>query len=265
MDIENEGTEVESQEDVESGSSPGEDTESSEGAETAGAAPAETKQDEPAPFHEHPRFKELVEQKNHAIAAQKELEVRFAKLQQQWDDSQKPKAPDEKAQLLDDLKKVDPRLAKMLEEISGSTQELQEFRDWRSKFEQQQTINQAVGKINQLHEANKLAPEMRQFVNSQLDLLYMQGKLNMGNLEASYKEVHEGFKKFEDSVRRAERESYVKDKSKDSKIPTSQPKGTPAKQTAKKQAFSSDKEVARQQIVDRFIKLKAAEKEASPV
>lgn len=240
------------------------------------AAPKQEQQPEPTPFHEHPRFKELVEQKNHAIAAQRAMEQKLAQLEQSFQSRQAPVAPSkeqaELQSLINDLKQVDPRLAAQIESAHKATSQVQELQKQLQQFEQKQVqearsreVQQAVARINQMHEANKVSPELKQFINDRLDLAYAHGKLNPQNLEAVYKEVHEGFKKFEDSLRRSERESYVKSKTADSKIPASQPKGTPAKPAEKKPAFSKDPEVAKQQIVSRYLKAKAAEKDSSPV
>jgi hypothetical protein len=271
---ENEGQEQETET---SASAESHSEESGEGQSGEGqqAAPKQ-EQPEPTPFHEHPRFKELVEQKNQAIAAQKAMEQKLSQLEQNFQSRKAPEAPSkeqtELQSLIDDLKKVDPRLAAQIESAHKASSQVQQLQEKLAQFEQSQVqearsreVQQAVSRINQMHETNKVSPELKTFINDKLDLMYAHGKLNSQNLDTAYKEVYDGFKKFEDSLRRSERESYVKSKTADSKIPSSQPKGTPAKPASKKPAFSTDPEVAKQQIVSRYLKAKAAEKDSSPV
>lgn len=238
------------------------------------AAPKETQtNNEPTtPFHEHPRFKELVEQKNQALQAQRALEQKLQEIERRVSQHQQPQTPQAQArdELIEDLKKIDPRLAERLERFTqGQTKvdellkKLEGLEKKDQQRDQQAVVQTAVSKINQLHETNKVSPELKQMINDKLDLLYMQGKLNLQNLDATYKQSYEAFKKYEDTLTRTVRESYVKDKKQDAQVPTSQPKGTPAKPAPKKPNWSKDPEVAKAQVVSRYLKQIASEKEAS--
>ena len=264
-----EGTEVESTETDASSESSTEETSSASASEAQEAASKE----EQTPFHEHPRFKELVEQKNQAIQSQRQLETKLAELEKRFSQpTQQTPSQAEKDELIEDLKKIDPRLAERLEKFGKSSQtveqllsRLENFEKQAAQKEQQQVLQSAVAKVNQLHEANKVAPELREIINYKLDALYAQGKLNQQTLEAEYKKALDGFNKFLESRDRETTKKYVEDKKKDSKIPTSQPKGTPAKAAPKKPNWSADKETARAQIVNRYLKQAAANKEADSV
>jgi hypothetical protein len=245
--------------------------------ESAAATSVAKPKEEPTPFHEHPRFKELVEQKNSAVAAQKSLEQKLASLEARFNQpAATPKAPSreesEFESLIKDLKQVDPRLAAVLEANAKSarmSEELQKrletFEKTSAEKEQEAVRLNAVAKVNHLHETNKVSAEVKQFINDRLDIMYMQGKLNPQNLEAEYKNAYDGISKYIDSVKRSERESYVVDKKKDAAVPTSQPKGKPAQAPTKKPTFSKDKETARQEIVSRFLKQHAANRDADAV
>lgn len=251
--------------------------------ETGGEAPAkveaapEQKQDT-TPFHEHPRFKELVEQKNESARRYQDMESRYQTLQQQLSslkESQQPKAPSEFDQLIKDLKGVDPRLAAALESQAKAAESAKSLEARLEAFEKQsqeaartQTLSTAVAKINSLHDSNKMSDFGKQFINNQMDIAYRNGQLNASDLkavESMYGEASKAIKAYEESLKRATTESYVQDKKKDASVPTSQPKGAPAKPAAKKNPFSSDKETAKQQIVSRYLKQAAANREADPV
>ncbi len=225
---------------------------------------------------EHPRFKELNSQRNEAVEQARALKSQIDALQGQFKEFQTPRGPTkdqtEFESLISDLKKVDPRLAAVIEANQSATKELQALKQQQQTFTQQYeeaqrqaTVKETVAKINQFHEANKLTPEVRELINAKLDNLYMQGKLNPQNIDSEYKSQLDGFNKFIETLKRTERESYVKEKKADSSVPASQPKGTPAKPAPKKPNWSKDPEQARQQIVNKYLKQSAANKEADAV
>lgn len=223
---------------------------------------------------EHPRFKELVDQKNAALSQSKSLEQKLAQLEARFNQPapQVAKPDTEYDSLIKDLKGIDPRLAAQVERHAKAAQTVEELQKRLEGLEtstkeqmQQATIKEAVGKVNQLHEANKVSPELKQLINDKLDLLYAQGKLDPSKIETEYKSTLDSYSKIFDEIKRAERASYVTDKKKDASVPTSQPKGTPAKQASKKPSWSPDKETARQQIVSRFLKQQAANRDADAV
>lgn len=265
-------------EDIESGATEGESPDASstgpDGGDAAKTAAPKQEQDT-TPFHEHPRFKELVEQKNEALKRYQDMESRYKTIEQQISslkESSQPKGPTEFDQLILDLKKIDPRLASALEAQAKSAKSSEALQARLDAFEKQsqesarsQQVQTAVAKINQMHESNKASPEIKQFINDKLDLMYMQGKLSLQNLDQVYKEQYDTIKKYEDSLTRSIRESYVKDKKKDSSVPTSQPKGAPAKAATKKPGFSKDPETARAQVVSRYLKQAAANRDADAV
>lgn len=267
-------TELEDTQSDESGAS---SEPSSEGSGEADAKPSaqETKPEPTVDWEQafnHPRFKELVDQKNQALEQQRASEQKYYQLEARLNALNQPQTQAQKDDLIEDLRKVDPRLADRLEKATGYESQIKDLVKRLEGFEKkdseratQQTIQNAVSRINQMHETNKVSQEMKQFINDRLDLGYMQGKLTPQNLDKVYKETYDQFKKYEDAIKRAERESYVKAKKEDANVPASQPKGTPAKSASKKPSWSKDPEVARQQVVNRFLKQQAANKEADSV
>lgn len=270
-------SEIESGANSEGASSDASDDSSGNGEQAKASAPKEQPETiDYSKAFEHPRFKELVEQKNQALAAQKSLEQRYAQLEQRLNQPQTPQGPSKEQTefdgLINDLKQVDPRLAAQFQAMSKANTTVTELQQKLEAFEKRDAesrrnseIQSAVAKINQLHETNKVSPEVKAILNDKFDLLYMQGKLTPQNLEEVYKGSHESISKFMDSLKRSEREAYVADKKKDASVPTSQPKGTPAKSAPKKTAWSKDPEVAKQQIVSRFLKQQSANKDADSV
>ncbi len=242
--------------------------------EPAKAAAPEQKQDT-TPFHEHPRFKELVEQKNEALRRQQEIDSRYRQLEQQLNslkDSQ-PKAPTETDQLIADLKKVDPRLANVIEsqlKAAKTAEEVQkrleQFENQSKESSRQQTVSNAIAKINSLHESNKMSDFGKQFINNQIDIAYRSGQLNAGDLkavESAYGEASKAIKAYEDSLKRSITESYVQAKTKDANVPSSVPKGAQAKPAQKALNVHKDKESLKAAVVKSFMKEQAASRDAT--
>lgn len=249
-------------------------SESSAPAPAQADATAESQKVDSTPFHEHPRFKELVEQKNEALKNYQSMQDRFKSLEQQlssFKDSQ-PKPPSEFDTLIKDLKQVDPRLAAALEANMKSSEQAKALQERLDNFEKQSheqkaqsALTNAVSKINSMHELNKLPDFAKSVINNQLDLAYRSQKLNPSDLkgiETAYNEALKGFKSFEETFKRSVTEGYVKDKAKDSSVPTSQPKGTPAKATQKAPPTFKDKDALRSAVVKSYLKDQAASRDA---
>lgn len=272
-----EENEVES---TESGVSEGSSTEASESSSQGSEGgkqlsfSQEIKQPE-TPFHEHPRFKELVEQKNEALRRHQEMDSRYKALEQQLNSikESQPKAPSETDALLADLKKIDPRLANVIESQLKAAKTAEDVQKRLEQFEQQsqanakqQTLISAVAKINSLHESNKMSEFGKQFINNQLDLAYRNGKIDASDLKAvegAYQEASKAIKAYEDSLKRDTTASYVQDKKKDASVPTSQPKGAPPKAAQKPLNVPKDKEQLRAAVVKSFLKEQAANRDAT--
>lgn len=241
----------------------------------APAQAAAPKQDE-TPFHEHPRFKELVEQKNRALDSQRTLELKLAQLEGRLQSQTPTQAKAEKDELIEDLRKIDPRLAARLEKFGGSLQtveqlqaKLESFEKTNQEREQQTHAQNAISRVNSMHETHKVAPAIRAAVDAQMNSLYYQGKLDIRNpqaIEKAYTEALEPFKAYAEEVKREATKGYVQQKKADSNIPSSQPKGAPASKPKSKDVpqFAS-REERNAAIAREFIQQTRAKREASPV
>lgn len=247
----------------------------SDGGAPAQAAASEQKQDiDWSKAFEHPRFKEVIGQKNEALKQYQDMESRYKALEQQlnsFKDTQ-PKAPTETDALLADLKKIDPRLANLLEQNLRSAETTKSVQERLEKFEQQSqesarqnTLNTAVAKINSLHETNKMSDFGKKFINNELDLAYRSGQLKAQDLKAvelAYSEASKAIKAYEDSLKRDVTKSYVQDKTKDSSVPTSVPKGAQAKPAQKALPAFKSKEDLKAAVIKSYLKESAASKDA---
>lgn len=222
----------------------------------------EAKQTQPdnTPFHEHPRFKELVEQKNNYAKELQAYQQRQADLERRMAELSKPKpeAPKEDA-LISRLMGIDEEFGgrfKTLAEQAAMASKLQERLD---QMEQQQFVSQAVSTIKNLHTEMKVSPDAQARYDRELDWAYKSGQIrSIDDVQKVYKQVHEAETKYLDAVRRAERESYLTTKKADAKAPATQPKGKPVNQDGKAE-WSKDPTVRRQQAIQKILSQANAE------
>ena len=212
------------------------------------------------PFHQHPRWIERDNELKAERAARQQLEQRYAQIESKFAEMQKASAgPDERTELLKRLEGIDPAFGKLISELVTTPKELQELKAWKQEYEAQQTRTQAVSTVNSLHEQNKVDGELKDIINETLVAMDAQGKIKgVEDLPRAYKEVHERFSRYIDSVKRGVTASYVAEKKTDGKVPTSQPKGAPVKSQGNKFQFNTrDREAGLSQVVQQYIKSKS--------
>lgn len=212
------------------------------------------------PFHEHPRFKELVEQKNQALAAQKDYEQRVGQMESQLkllnDGKLSQKQEDA---LISRLKGIDPEFGARIEKLNSALPTIEALQNKLQAMERQSFEEKAISQVNSLHDQFKVSKELKDLYNAQLYMAEQQGRIkSINDIPNVYKAIHESFSKILDGVKRTERESYVADKKKDNKVPTSQPKGKPALPDNKFK-YSKDKEAAKAEVVSRYLKMSQQE------
>lgn len=206
------------------------------------------------PFHEHPRFRELVEQKNKYAESYKTLEQQYKQMAKQLEELNSRMSPKkEEDPLVARLKGIDPEFGERFEKLSSTEKELAELRQWREQMEMDRIRTSAVNTVSQLHTQNKVPAELQEFYNEQLEAMYARNpQAFLSDINSAYKTVHDRVSKILESRDRATRESYVSAKKADSKAPSSQPKGKPV--NTGQEELSSDPEVARKQVISRVLK-----------
>jgi hypothetical protein len=225
--FENEGTEIESQTDVTPetpSESPESQPEQQEGQEVQAATP---KQPE-VPFHEHPRWKEVMEERNAERQARAQLEQQLQQMQKQILEAQKPKStqPDFKevsSKMLERLKGIDPEYAQYTEMLQqqalSAKEELQAFRE-------EQFVNSAVSKVQELNSKNGVTQEVAALYEAQLDRAYREGKIrSLADLEKTYASIHEPFSKMLAEREKQALAKYTTEKKAAAAKPAAQPKG----------------------------------------
>lgn len=215
------------------------------------------------PFHEHPRFKELVDQKNQFSTKASELERQVQEMQARLQSFSTNKTDAQKKEdaLLSRLKSIDPEFGERFAEVDGLRDQIKQFKEWQQNFEREKVRTEAFNTLNQLHEQNKVAPEWRDIYNSQIELAAMRNpNIGLKDLPQLYKSVHDAVNKNIESLKRQTTASYVDAKKADTKAPTAAPKGK-AVSPVKSGEYSKDPGKARQEMVSKILKEARASKD----
>lgn len=218
--FENEGTEIESTTDVVEESSSG--SQDSSQTEQQAAAPKE----ETLPFHEHPRWKEVMEERNTERQRAQALEQRLADMDRRYQELSRPRQEPKKDALLDRLIEIDPEFGNKFGEISKQAQLAAQLQEQLNSFKEERVVESLKGKFEDLASQSKLDPADKSLYFAQLDLAYRQGKLRSpADVENHFKAIHEPRAKQLEAYKRAAIEEYTKAKKADANKPTGQPKG----------------------------------------
>ena len=242
--FENEGTEIEStQSDVSEDSS----SEGQSDAQTASQGSEPKKVEEPRIPYE--RFQEMVAQRKEAEQKMQQYEQRMADMERRYQESQRPKAEDKPHPLLERLMEIDPEFGqefKSVREQAALTKQLQEE---LSSMRQEQFVNSALGKFDELTKANNVSPEIAELYKSNIDLMYREGKIKtLSDLEKAYTTLHGSTSKFLQAQERSIIEKYTTSKKADAKAPSAQLKGRAPSQS-KTIEFSKNPQEAKAQLI----------------
>lgn len=245
----NEDTEieqVEQQSDVQQESSS--ETQNDSQAVQQEAAPKVEKE---VPFHEHPRWKEIMEERNAERQARASLEQQIAAMQKQLQESLKPKTQAQDP-MYERLRGIDPEFADYLKDVREQASLAKQLQDELSNLKQEQFTSAAMNKFNELNKANSVSPELAELYFSKLDLGVRTGEIrDLASLEKTYNALHANTKKFLEAQERSVIEKYTASKKTDASKPT----GTAKANTPKAQSkvdLSKDPAEARAQLIKRI-------------
>lgn len=247
--------------DVSPDSSPETQVEEHQPAEPSPSEPsqeaAQPKAESEVPFHMHPRFQELVHEKN-------QYREQLQALSKQVEDLKKLSAQQTQPQkdaLLERLKGIDPEFAERfgkVNEVDTLKQELEEFRQWREQMAIQQTQSQIESLKDKFYQENNIPAEQRDLYEALVSQQAAKDpSLKISDLPRVMKQVHESIGKMFQKVERSTAKSFVEGKKTEAAKPTSLPKGAPAK------AVKADQQNLSRQELRELIKKEALEEARS--
>jgi hypothetical protein len=253
------------EEDVIDGSSPQEETneqqpaESTQPEETQEAAPQQAKEDN-TPFHMHPRFQEVISQKNQLAEQNKTFERQLQDLQRQLQALNKPEAPKANP-IRERLTGIDKEFAEYVgsvEKIPELEKQLQDFQEWRQQQAAQANQQAAVSTKEKFYSENKVPAEHREIYDAQIVAIANSNpKLQVSDLPQVMKGIHEKMTKLFQSTQRDATKQLVDAKKVSAAKPSTQPKGLPAS-SVKKSAPASKADLRAEMIASVLGEVKAA-------
>lgn len=220
--------------------------------ETSTAPKAQEASEQAKPFHEDPRVQEYVERQ--ISRRTQAFEQQLAEMQRRMAESPKPQT-NTAHPFVQKLTEIDPKYGEWAANLEKSAQEVAEFRQWREEQQTQALIQKYESGIEKLHAENKVPKEYQEIYKAQIDAEAARNpKLGIKDLPDVYKSVHERISK----ALRATTAAYVKDKTQDSKVPTS-PKGGKAPSTKGEKPKFGSKDEMYSSIVKQALKSSSAE------
>ncbi len=192
--------------------------------ETAAETTQEVKAPAEPPFHEHPRFKELIEQNREAKQREEKYQQDMYRLQAQLEalrENSKPKPEPVKDQFLADLEKVNPAYAKSLEPIYAAASQAKALEQRLAQFEQAQFAEKAVSHFNKSLDDLKITDPMDRrimdrAVRAEVYEREQKGqKLTLKDLDKITNDFHAEYKATMDARERAITAKYVQNKQND--------------------------------------------------
>ena len=220
------------------------------GAESQAAAPEETPEEKPAPFHEHPRFKEIIDQNRNfkeqlelSKGAAEKYQQDLVRLQTQMEmlrEQSKPKIEPIKDKFLADLEKIDPAYSKYMETVQMQANKSAALEQRLAQFEQAQFQREAVSYFNKLLDDTKITDPMdrkivERAVKAEVYELESQGKkLSLKDLENITKNFHAEYKASLEAREKVITAKYVQGKTQDKGTPRGATGGTAVSTGAKK-------------------------------
>jgi uncharacterized protein YdcH (DUF465 family) len=204
------------------------DSNESSSSEASSAAPAQKSEDN-VPFHMHPRFQEVISEKNALREQTQALAKQLEQLQSQMKSSQ----PAQKDELMERLKGIDPAFAERfgkLNEVDHLKNELAEFKQWREQSAAQQLQQQISSSKDKFYTENSVPSDRRDLYEALVnDIAGANPKLTVNDLPAVMKQVHEKLGKMFQSVERSTTKNFVDGKKAEANKPSTMKPGAPAK------------------------------------
>lgn len=195
-----------------------------ENGETQVSPQVKKQEEEQIPFHEHPRFRELIEQ-NRSMREQESLRGQVLdNLQRELAilrEQAKPKVEQPKDPFLAALESVDPKYAQSLQGIYGKAAKVEQLEQRLAQYEQQQYAKEAQGHFNKLLDTNKVTDPFdrkvyERAVRAEVYERESQGqKLSLKDLDKIVNDFHTDYSKTMEERSRKVTASYVQAKTGD--------------------------------------------------
>ena len=217
--------------------------------------------DRSTPFHEHPRFKELIDYKNQSEQRLQQYEEKLQQMASQYEQAMKAQRAQAEAPkmhpFVNRLREIDPMYGEWAQTLEQKAAVVEQLKAELDNMRNERLRSDYESGVSKLHAASKLPEKLQPFVKKELDNLIYQNKLTrLEDLPKAYKEVADEYSKLLEQEKRADRAQLVQEKSKDAKIPTSAKGKTPPKSQSSE--YTGDREADMATIARRVLKISRA-------
>ena len=198
----------------------------------------------------HPRFREVIEQKNSFAKKIAEMERSHADVLAKLQALQQPQAPKAEDALLKQLQEANPEFASRFKQLMDRMQSVDSIESEIKAFKQQQSVQAAQNQFQSLLTEHKVPAEYAEIYDAMIRAEGAKNpKLSVQDLPDVFRSVHDRYSKIIDGVKRSVTESYVQSKTKDAKTPAPSARNT-ASTTTKEVKQSKDPYENRKNTVD---------------
>lgn len=165
------------------------------------------------PFHEHPRFKEIIEEKNslqrRVEEMQQEFQERMEQIQQAQEASTKKEDP-----LFERLDSIDPEFAGKFREIYQNTQaaqtQLQQFQEWQQAQQNEAIANRFYSEVDGMVAEAKVPEALHDVYRLEMETIAKNNPhLDFQDLPKVFNDVHQKWQTRLDGLSRAQKQQYV--------------------------------------------------------
>lgn len=220
---------------------------------------------EQTPFHEHPRFKELIDSNRTYKEQLSSYEQRMEAMQRQFQEQitrMQPAPQKEINPFVSKLKEIDPRYAEWAEQLEARATKAEAVERDLQEFKRERLVSNYESSVEKLHAEHKISDELKPYVKAHLDALAVSGQLKeLSQVPEIYKKVAERYQQLVSNVERATTAKYTQAKKADNKTPASQPKGKAPTSRNEKGQFTGDREADSALIAKRVMEVVRAERD----
>lgn len=243
-------------------SSTSQDSDQSSSDKPAQEGQSASKPEAELPFHQHPRFQELIQERKSMSSQFEKLQAQYADMEKRYQTNQQEKEAASKPvnPFVAKLREIDPAYAEYIESLETRASKADTIEQRLQEQDRQRLVSDYESGISKLYSDNKVPEELRPFIKEQLDSMAISGQLkHLKDLPEVFKSVQERYSKLAEGWERKTRASYVTDKGKDSAAPSSQNRGKPAKPGSGKSEYTGDRENDMALIARKALRISKAE------
>lgn len=206
--------------------------------------------EESTPFHMHPRFQEVITQKNELAQRLDEMQKAYQQKMQSYEMQMQeimqrvPKTQPVNP-MYEKLKGIDPEFADYLKGLEDKTAKYESLEQKLSKYDEyiqaQETATLRAGyenKMQDLYTQHKVPEAYKPFVQSQIEnMVYNNPKAGLKDVDAFFKQAYDNVNKTFEDFKRSQMQAYVTDKKKDA-VPATQTGGQTVKNSPQAKPMS---------------------------